>query len=102
MALEVEKNISKFIEQQFPEFYRTEGEKFVAFVQAYYEWMESNNRELYHARNLTNYRDIDNTIEDFILDFKNKYLSNIQFNIATNKRLFVKNALEFYRAKGTE
>jgi len=102
MALEVEKNISKFIEQQFPEFYRTEGEKFVAFVQAYYEWMESNNRELYHSRNLTDYRDIDNTIEDFILDFKNKYLSDIQFNVATNKRLFVKNALEFYRAKGTE
>jgi len=102
MALEVEKNISKFIEQQFPEFYKTEGEKFIAFVQAYYEWLESNNRELYHARNLTDYRDIDNTIDDFILDFKNKYLSNIQFNIATNKRLFVKNALEFYRAKGTE
>lgn len=101
MALFNEKTISQFIESQFPEFYREEGSNFIAFIKAYYEWLESENQVLYHTRNLGDYRDIDNTIDQFILNFKNKYLPNIQFNTATNKELFIKNAREFYKAKGT-
>lgn len=56
----------------------------------------------YHARRLANFRDVDETIDKFIVQFKNKYLNNIQFNTASNKRLFIKNSLDFYRAKGTE
>ena len=102
MAIDIEKNISQLVQNQFPEFYREEGEMFILFVKAYYEWLESNNQVLYHSRRLGQYKDIDTTIDDFIIDFKNKYLSNVQFNTATNKKLFIKNALEFYRAKGTE
>ena len=110
MSIDVQKNISQLVKNQFPDFYKEEGELFIAFVKAYYEWLETkewDNTEnvspvLHHARNLTNYRDIDATLDEFILSFKNKYLSNIQFNIATNKKLFIKNALEFYRAKGSE
>ena len=101
MSLDLTKNISQLVKSQFPSFYAEEGEMFIAFVKAYYEWLESNDQALYHSRRLSEYKDIDRTIEDFILDFKNKYLVNVQFNVATNKRLFVKNALEFYRAKGT-
>jgi hypothetical protein len=102
MAIEIEKNISALLESQFPELYREEGDKFIAFIQAYYEWMEQQNQVAYHTRNLPEYRDIDKTIDEFIIDFKNKYLPNVQFNTATNKQLFIKNALDFYRAKGTE
>jgi hypothetical protein len=169
----IEKTISPFIREQFPEFYKEEGELFIAFVQAYYEWMENSLQELvlesdtgfnlgdtvtqgetkgkiivkdgnriiveiqnfdtfrcnincdsltplesstgavtliasttrtsptYWARHLPEIRDIDRTIERFILQFKNKYLPNIQFTTATNKELFIKNSLDFYRAKGT-
>jgi len=120
MAIDVENTISQLVANQFPDFYKEEGELFVAFVKAYYEWLET--KEFYvdlnddgvketlvqnpssttfNSRKLADYRDIDNTIDDFILSFKNKYLSNIQFNVATNKQLFIKNALEFYRAKGS-
>lgn len=114
MALDIEKKLSPFIERQFPEFYREEGDLFITFVKAYYEWLETqsfidkngntilNNGPIYHSRRLSEYRDIDTTIDDFILSFKNKYLSNVQFNVASNKKLFIKNTLEFYRAKGTE
>lgn len=121
MALDIEKNISHLVKNQFPDFYKEEGEMFILFVKAYFEWLETNqfyaDRDgdgvketlvqnpadvLHHSRRLSDYRDIDNTLEDFIIDFKNKYLPNVQFNTATNKRLFIKNALEFYRAKGTE
>jgi hypothetical protein len=99
---ELEKYISTFTEQLFPAFYRDEGPLFIAFVKAYYEWMEDYNEVQYHARRLPNYRDIDKVIDDFIVYFKTKYLADIQFTTASNKQLFIKNSLDFYRAKGTE
>lgn len=36
----LEYNVSSLIEQQFPEFYRTNGPIFVAFVKEYYKWLE--------------------------------------------------------------
>jgi len=101
MSTNIEKSVSNLVEAQFPEFYREEGQMFIAFVKAYYEWMESSGQPLYWGRRLGELRDIDTTIDDFVLRFKNKFLSNIQFNTETNKKLFIKNALDFYRAKGT-
>lgn len=98
----IEKRISPLIESQFPSFYQEEGENFIAFTRAYYEWLESTNNPLYHTRRLPSYRDIDETTDDFIVHFKEKYLKNIQFDTATNKKLLVKNSLDLYRAKGTE
>ena len=98
----IEKRISPLIQNQFPAFYQEEGENFIAFVKAYYEWLESTDNPLYHARRLPSYRDIDDTTDDFIVQFKEKYLKNIQFDTATNKKLLVKNSLDLYRAKGTE
>lgn len=96
-----EKKISSLVESQFPSFYKEEGTKFISFVKAYYEWLEEENNALYHGRRLLNYRDIDETVEDFIVNFKEKYLSNIQFTTATNKKLLVKKAQDLYRSKGT-
>jgi len=97
-----EKNISQFVENQFPAFYAEEGPQFVAFVKAYYEWLELDGNPIYEARRLPDYRDIDSTLDEFIIYFKEKYLKNIQFDTATNKILLVKNALDLYRSKGSE
>ena len=132
---QIEKYISPLIEKQFPQFYLEEGPQFVAFVKAYYEWLEnsgsyiaangstvtpyidssanisytsnSSNKAvgagvLYHTRRLPDYRDIDTTLEQFIVQFKEKYLKNIQFDTASNKQLLVKNSLNLYRSKGTD
>lgn len=40
----IEKNISNFIQSQFPSFYREDGPEFIAFVKAYYEWLENLSR----------------------------------------------------------
>ena len=98
----IESIISPFVENQFPSFYKEEGPQFIAFVKAYYEWMESANNVLDQARSLTDYRDIDTTLDEFIVQFKEKYLKNIQFDTATNKELLIKNSLDLYRSKGTE
>ena len=94
-------NISPLIESQFPAFYQEEGPKFIAFVKTYYEWLEQSNNVLYQSRNLLEYRDVDQTTEDFLVYFKEQTLKNIQFDVATNKRLLIKNALDLYRSKGT-
>lgn len=100
--IEIEKKISHFVESQFPSFYKEEGPQFVAFVKAYYEWLEQEGNPVYEARRLPDYKDIDSTLEEFIVFFKEKYLKNIQFDTATNKILLVKNSLDLYRSKGSE
>ena len=56
---------------------------------------------IFYSRNLSNIRDIDNTLDLFVVRFKEKYLKNIEFDTQTNKRLLVKNSLDLYRSKGT-
>ena len=99
---DIEKKISALVEKQFPAFYKEEGPKFISFVKAYYEWMESSNNSTYHSRRLLNYRDIDETVEDFIIHFKEKYLNNIQFTTVSNKKFLVKKSQDLYKSKGTE
>jgi len=128
----IEKFITPFIESQFPQFYREEGPNFIAFVKAYYEWMESsyytnnddgtilneeeynalggdlqlnytkNNQPINLARKLPETLDIDATEEQFILHFKNNYISSLPYNIIADKRLLIKHILELYRSKGTK
>lgn len=96
-----ENKIASLVQSQFPSFYESEGQGFIDFVKAYYTWLEVTNNPINMARSLLSYRDVDTTPDAFLLFFKNKYLNNIQFTTASNKRLFIKNSLDFYRAKGT-
>jgi hypothetical protein len=96
-----ENHVENLIPSLFPNVYKEFGGTFIDFVKAYYAWLELENNPLNMARSLMSYRDVDTTPEAFLLFFKNKYLNNIQFTTATNKRLFIKNSLDFYRSKGT-
>jgi len=98
----IEKNISALIPQQFPDFYREEGPTFVEFVKTYYKWLESSNNSLFHSRRIFDYKDIDNTTDDFLLFFKEKYLTQIQLTSETNTTQLLKHSLDLYRSKGTE
>lgn len=172
----IESKISPLIAGLFPSFYESDGPNFIAFVKAYYEWLEQNFQlldledvtdfnvgdtvqqdnvtgtiysiigksilvlvdgletfkcfnicselipvtsssggssfilrggttkrlgSIFYSRNLTNIRDIDSTLDLFVVRFKEKYLKNIEFDTQTNKRLLVKNSLDLYRSKGT-
>lgn len=97
----IESKISNFVKNQFPSFYQEEGENFIRFVEAYYEWLESENNPVYLSRKIPSIVDIDTTLDDYIVHFKEKYLKNIQFDTATNKKLLIKNSLDLFRSKGT-
>lgn len=94
--------VSSLIETQFPAFYRDEGEKFVAFVKAYYEWLEESDNINYLSRKLIDYRDIDKTIDEFLIHFKNKYLVDFPLTSFANTKSIVKKSLDIYRSKGSE
>jgi hypothetical protein len=97
----VQKKISNFIESQFPSIYREEGPVFIEFVKQYYRWLEQEN-SLKHSRNFFEYKDLDETTDQFLVYFKEKYLKNIQFETTTNTRQLLKHTLDLYRSKGTE
>lgn len=99
---ELEKFISPFIANQFPSIYKEEGPLFIAFIKAYFEWLESQNQVIYDSRRLLEYRDIDKTVDVFINDFKKKYMFPIPDDIAGDKRLLQKHIKEVYGSKGTE
>lgn len=99
----LETTISNFLEEQFPVIYREEGPFFVEFLKQYYVWMETDETSpLYQARHHLSNHDIDSTVDNFVIYFKEKYLKNIQINTATNTKQLIKNSIDLYRSKGTE
>ena len=111
---------SLLIPSQLPEFIRddTTYANFVAFLKAYYEWLETNNAAnskstivsannqgtTYATKNLLNYDDIDNTIGEFIQYFSNDFLTYFPPNstwAAKNTAEVFKLAKNLYQAKGT-
>jgi len=96
-------NISSLIESQFPNIYKEEGQQLIVFLEAYYEFLESNpDYSVNLSRNMFTIRDIDTTLEEFIVYFKEKYLKDFPFVAFTDKKFLVKNILDLYRSKGSE
>ena len=98
----IEKYITPFIESQFPLFYQEEGPYFIEFVKAYYSWLESQGEILNQSRSLMEYRDLDTTLDNFIIYFKNKYINSLPENVLADKKLLIKYILDLYRSKGSD
>lgn len=93
---------SQFIEQQFPAVFRSDGEELVAFIKAYYEFLESNDTySTKLSREIFDTNDIDESLNKFIVHFKEKYLKDFPYVTATDKRFMVKHIMDFYRSKGS-
>ena len=101
MALEINDKISVFVKDQFPDFYKEDGVMFIKFVEAYYEYLEQEGKSLDYARNLIEYRDIDETTQEFLDEFKKTFLASLPGLIKSDDRLTIKHIMDFYRAKGT-
>lgn len=95
------KNITPLIENQFPAFYKEEGENFLQFVKAYYEWMDSEYGDYHRSRRLGEYRDVDKTLDQYLDHFMSKYMHGIPKSILSDRRLLEKHILDIYRSKGT-
>lgn len=92
-------NFTNKIKSQFPSLYHESGKEMVEFVEAYYEYVEEKQSQ---NRNMFTYNDIDDTVDDFVVHFKEKYLRDFPFVTSTDNRFLVKHIIDFYRSKGSE
>jgi hypothetical protein len=97
--------ISFIVKNQLPEFIRGDidgsYENFVAFVKAYYEWMEEENGVTAESRSLLSYADVDKTSAEFLDQFVDKFLPYFPKDLLNNKPKLIKNINDFYSKKGS-
>ena len=88
--------VSTLVPQQLPEFVRNEYGTFVSFLQAYYDYLETTQLDI------TTLRDVDTTLDSFLVYFRDELLSKFPLNSAVDQRFLMKRVKDLYNAKGTE
>jgi hypothetical protein len=101
-AEEIFKKISSQVDSQFPGFVREEGPNFVAFLRAYFEYLEQNNNAVKEARTLRDNQDLDRTVDSFVEYYRKEFMINIPKDTLADKRLLTKHIRDFYRSRGSE
>lgn len=101
MAISPEK-IAGLVKDQLPEFVRADYQTFVAFLQAYYEFLEQDRGARDAIRNARQYQDIDSTIDEFVEYFKAEFAKDIPEVVLADKKNLYKNIKDFYQSKGSE
>jgi hypothetical protein len=87
--------LSSVVSRQIPEFIREDYPTFVAFVEAYYKYLQD------QGVDLTAVRDIDQTLEQFIVEFKKELAHNLP-QIQGDERFILTKIKDQYLAKGSE
>lgn len=97
----ISEKLSTLVQSQFPSFYNEEGENFMAFIKAYYEWMETTDQTQHELKKLVEYKDIDDTLDEYIEYFRRTVMAEVPENAVADKRLLAKHIKDFYQSKGT-
>lgn len=99
-----DERVSVKVENQLPQFVKQDHPTFVAFLEAYYEYMEQQGKPYEIIGNLNNYADLGKTTDDFLKYFKQQFGKDIPEVIFqnANKPFVLKRLRDFYRAKGSE
>lgn len=102
MNTQITQTTSTFVESQVPEFLRAGSPQFVAFVKAYYEWLEQGeNAVITDAKSLLSFKDVDATTDQFIQFYINDFLPFFPNDVALDERKLIKVARQFYQKKGS-
>lgn len=89
-------NLSSIVRSQLPEYVREDYQTFVAFVQAYYEYLKE-----VEGEDLETLRSVESTIDSFIQYFKKELSSHLP-NILSDERFILQRIKDLYLAKGTK
>lgn len=100
--IRIQERLSTLVSSQLPEFISTDYTTFVAFLEAYYEYLEQDTYAQELLQNARQYSDIDTTVESFIDYFIKQYINNIPKDVSSNKKLLVKNISDLYNSKGSK
>ena len=107
MALDLKTSL--LVNRQVPEFVRDEYPIFVAFLEAYYQFLEGTantgttaNNLVTTAKSLRDIRDVDSSLDSFETNFYNTYGSLIPLDVQADKALLFKHLVPLYKAKGSD
>lgn len=89
-------NTSSLVPNQLPDFVRSDYPTFIAFVEAYYEYLDN------QGVDLKTLRDLDTTIDSFIKYFKKELAINLPAEITVDERFLLQHIKDQYLAKGSE
>ena len=100
----LDERISVRVEGQLPAFVKQDHETFIAFMEAYYEYMEQEGKAHEIIGNLRSYNNLDETTDEFLDYFKKQFAEDIPETVFqnSNKPFVLKHIRDFYRAKGSE
>jgi len=98
----IKQKLSKVFQNQLPEFIRSDYTTFVAFLRAYYEYLEQDQYAQELIQNQRSYNDIDTTINSFIERFLQLYGEKIPRTLTSDQRFTVKQLKSLYNNKGNE
>ena len=99
-----DERISVKVEGQLPQFVKEDHATFVAFLEAYYEYMEQQGKPYEIIGSLNNYANLDKTTDEFLNYFKKQFGEDIPEAVFANanKPFVLKHLRDFYRTKGSE
>jgi hypothetical protein len=103
----MDQKTSLLVNKQLPEFIKEEYPKFISFLEAYYEFLETkigekNNDLTNEAKKLRYVSDVDFSLTQFEDNFYNIFLSSLPKDVEVSKDFLIKNILPFYKSKGSE
>lgn len=87
--------VSSIVASQLPEFVRDEYQTFVDFLKAYYEFLETTQKDP------VSLRDIDTTLDAFITYFKSELAQKLPYS-TVDERFLITRIKDLYLAKGSE
>lgn len=103
----IKPDIATLVAGQLPEFIREDYQTFVAFLEAYYEWLENQTTDVNgNIHDQINYDyasigSIDTTLDSFVQYFKNEVALNFPA-LLVDDRFLIPRIREVYASKGTE
>ena len=101
---------SDVLNDNLPEFIRQDHRTFVAFLETYYKWLESDGNHYFAPQSASGLLDIDYTVDEFVEYFKNQYMADFPKQLAIDtetdkpidERGLIKRIRDFYQSKGTK
>jgi len=98
----IQNKLSLLVDTQLPEFVQTDYGMFIAFIKAYYEFLEQTNEAQELLQNISKYADVDQTSSFLIDKFFENYAYDITKSSVSDNTFLIKKIRDIYSRKGTE
>jgi hypothetical protein len=99
--VKIKNRISSVVKYNLPEFIRSDYEKFVYFLEAYYKFLEQDYHSQEIIQNIKSYADIDKTASSFVYYFLQNYAKDLPLDTLSEKRFLIKRINDLYTSKGS-